>query len=179
MILPAVRDFKDIEKLSKSNYKQCVILDTHIGHLGNILAMLKDKQVFIHLDLIKGLSGEEAAVEYIFQKYKPYGIISTKTKIIKRASQLGVKTILRVFIIDSSALKRSIGIIEQCDADYVEVLPGIASKVIQEVRQKTGKPIIAGGLIDQEEEVEQALAHGAFAVTTSRRELWEKFEFRN
>ncbi|TDM04140.1 glycerol-3-phosphate responsive antiterminator [Macrococcus carouselicus] len=176
MILPAIRDFKDVEKLSRSHYKQCVILDTHIGHLGHILDLLKSKEVFIHIDLIKGLSGEDAAVEYIIQKYKPFGIISTKVKTIRKAKQLGVKTIIRVFIIDSSALARSISIIEQSEADYVEVLPGIASKVIKEVKDKTGKAIIAGGLIETEEEVARAHADGAYKVTTSRRELWQKYE---
>ncbi|GGA96128.1 glycerol-3-phosphate responsive antiterminator [Macrococcus hajekii] len=176
MILPALKDFKDIEKFSQTPYKQCVILDTHIGHLSNVLSLLKDKQVFIHIDLIKGLSTEDAAVEYIIQKYKPYGIISTKQKTINKAKQLGVKTILRVFIIDSSALARSISIIEQTEADYIEVLPGIASKVIKEVRKKTDKRIIAGGLIDTPDEVALALADGAYAVTTSNCHLWSGVE---
>lgn len=178
MILPAIREIKDIEKFIKMDYDTCVILDTHIGHLSNILALLKtaDKKAFIHIDLIKGLSVDEAAVEYVIQKYKPAGIISTKPKLIKKAKHLKVKSVLRVFILDTSALKRSLSLIEQADPDYIEVMPGIASKVINRVKESSNKPIIAGGLIETIEEVETALAHGAYAVTTSNRELWKHYE---
>ncbi|PTK93479.1 glycerol-3-phosphate responsive antiterminator GlpP, partial [Staphylococcus gallinarum] len=30
-ILPAIRSMKDLEKLTKTDYKECVLLDTHIG----------------------------------------------------------------------------------------------------------------------------------------------------
>lgn len=178
MILPAIREIKDIEKLSRMNYDTVVILDTHIGHLSNILALLKaaGKKAFIHIDLIKGLSVDEAAVEYVIQKYKPAGIISTKPKLIKKAKHLKVTTILRVFILDTSALNRSLKLIDQADPDFVEVMPGIASKVINRVKESTSKPIIAGGLIETVEEVETALAHGAYAVTTSSRTLWHYYE---
>ncbi|TDM11849.1 glycerol-3-phosphate responsive antiterminator [Macrococcus lamae] len=178
MILPAIREIRDIERFNKMNYETCVILDTHIGHLTNILELLKsaNKKAYIHLDLIKGLSADEAAVEYIVQKYKPAGIITTKPKLIKKAKHLGMKTVLRVFILDTSALQRSFSLIQQADPDYVEVMPGIASKVIDEVKAKSGKSIIAGGLIETVEEVEAALAHGAELITTSNKPLWKHYE---
>ncbi|KAA1040348.1 glycerol-3-phosphate responsive antiterminator [Macrococcus equipercicus] len=178
MILPAIREIKDIERFNTMNYDTCVILDTHIGHLTNILNLLKsaDKKAYIHLDLIKGLSTDEAAVEYIVQKYKPAGIITTKPKLVKKANHLGVKTVLRVFILDTSALQRSFLLIQQAAPDFVEVMPGIASKVINQVKAKTDKPIIAGGLIETVEEVEAAIAHGAELITTSHRPLWEHYE---
>ncbi len=178
MILPAIREFKDIERFNKLDYSTCVVLDTHIGHLTNILDLLKasGKKAYIHIDLIKGLSGDEAAVEFIVQKYKPEGIVSTKPKLIKRGSQLGVKTILSVFILETMALKRSFTLIQQADPDYVEVLPGIASKVINEVKANSHKPIIAGGLIETVAEVEAAIAHGAELITTSNKDLWKHYE---
>ena len=32
-ILPAIRNIKDLEKLIKTDYKMCVLLDMHIGHI--------------------------------------------------------------------------------------------------------------------------------------------------
>lgn len=61
---------------------------------------------------------------------------------IKKAKALGVVTIFRVFIIDSHALERSIELIQRIEPDYVEVLPGIADKVIQEIHQKQGHPLL-------------------------------------
>lgn len=126
----------------------------------------------LHIDLIKGLSNDEAAVEYVIQQYKPHGIISTKSKIIKRAKKLNTLTILRVFILDSTALSRSIELIKQSDPDLVEVLPGVATKVIKEISDKTGKRIIAGGLINTKEEIDLAIESGAQYVTSSDIAIW-------
>jgi len=51
-------------------------------------------------------------------------------------------------------------------------LPGIIPSLIKEIQEKTGLPIIAGGLIRTKEDVDNCLANGAFAVTTSNKELW-------
>lgn len=173
-ILPAIRSMKDMEKFLNMDYERCVLLDTHIGHLQGVLEQMKkhQKEVMLHIDLIKGLSNDEAAVEYVIQQYKPHGIISTKSKIIKRAKKLNTLTILRVFILDSTALSRSIELIKQSDPDLVEVLPGVATKVIKEISDKTGKRIIAGGLINTKEEIDLAIESGAQYVTSSDITIW-------
>ena len=109
-ILPAIRTMKDLEKLINTYYKECVLLDTHIGHLKSIMELLdkNNLETYIHIDLIKGMSHDEFACEYIIQNYKPKGIVSTKTKVIKKAKALNTTSILRVFVIDSHALTRSI-----------------------------------------------------------------------
>ncbi|MGJ5712065.1 glycerol-3-phosphate responsive antiterminator [Staphylococcus auricularis] len=173
-ILPAIRNMKDMEKFVQTDYRSCVLLDTHIGHLDGIFNYLKKEQIetFIHIDLIKGMSHDEFACEYIIQNYKPKGIISTKTKVIKRAKDLDTVTVLRVFIIDSHALERSIQLIQRTEPDYVEVLPGVASKAIQQIKEATQIPVIAGGLISDEVEIDTAVDYGAHLVTTSKRALW-------
>ncbi|MGO1758608.1 glycerol-3-phosphate responsive antiterminator [Mammaliicoccus vitulinus] len=173
-ILPAIRSMKDMEKFFKMDYDRCVLLDTHIGHLQGILEQMKkhNKEVMLHIDLIKGVSNDEAAVEYVIQQYKPHGVISTKSKIIKRAKKLNTLTILRVFILDSTALSRSIELIKQSDPDLVEVLPGVATKVIKEISDQTGKRIIAGGLINTEEEINLAIESGAQYITSSDVSIW-------
>ena len=125
----------------------------------------------LHIDLIKGLSNDEAAVEYVIQQYKPHGIISTKSKLLS-VQKLNTLTILRVFILDSTALSRSIELIKQSDPDLVEVLPGVATKVIKEISDKTGKRIIAGGLINTKEEIDLAIESGAQYVTSSDIAIW-------
>ena len=40
-LLPAIRSMKDMEKFFKLDYKRCVLLDTHIGHLQGILNQMK------------------------------------------------------------------------------------------------------------------------------------------
>ncbi|MNJ04459.1 Glycerol-3-phosphate responsive antiterminator [compost metagenome] len=48
--------------------------------------------------------------------------------------------------------------------------------MIREVHERSGIPIFAGGLIRTVQDVEQAIAAGASAVTTSRAELWKYFD---
>lgn len=173
-ILPAIRNMRDLERLTKTNYKACVLLDMHIGHLKSIMGLLKQNNIkcYIHIDLIKGLSHDEFACEYIIQQYQPKGIVSTKTKVIRKAKSLNTLTIFRVFIIDSQALTRSIELIKKVEPDFVEVLPGIASKAVNQIQKETLTSVIAGGLINDEEEIQEAISSGAKYVTTSYQKLW-------
>src|SRR5699024_6012914 len=173
-LLPAIRSMKDMEKFFKLDYKRCVLLDTHFGHLQGILNQMKknDKEVMLHIELIKGLSNDEAAVEYIIQQFRTYGVISTKSKVIRRDNKLTTLTTLRLYILDSNDLSRSIYLIKQAYLDFVEVLPGVDAKVIKEISEKTGKSIIAGGLINTEEEIQLAIESGAKYITTSDTEIW-------
>ncbi len=131
-----------------------------------------DKKVFIHMDLIQGMKADEYATEYVCQTFKPFGIISTKGNVIVKAKQNDVVTVQRLFLIDSTSLEKSIKHIERSKPDYIEVLPGIVPKYIQLVKEKTGIPVFAGGLIETKEEVQAALAAGASVITTSNRKLW-------
>ena len=90
------------------------------------------------------MAHDEYACEYIIQTYKPKGLFQqkqsySKSKIIKCTYYF------RVFIIDSQALNRSIQLIKKVDPDYVEVLPGIAHKIVENVREATTAKIIAVG----------------------------------
>ena len=53
------------------------------------------------------------------------------------------------------------------------MLPGLVPKAITQLRGAVGKPIIAGGMITEQAEVEQALAAGAAGVSTSVEALWQ------
>ncbi len=85
---------------------------------------------------------------------------------------LNTLTIFRVFIIDSQALTRSIELIKKVEPDYVEVLPGVASKAVSKIQQETSASVIAGGLIDEQSEIREAISNGAKYVTTSYEKLW-------
>ncbi|HJF67028.1 MAG TPA: glycerol-3-phosphate responsive antiterminator, partial [Staphylococcus kloosii] len=90
----------------------------------------------------------------------------------KKAKALNTTSILRVFVIDSHALTRSIELINRVEPDFVEVLPGIASKAIKVIGDETNAKVIAGGLIKEQDEVKQAINSGAKYITSSDRSLW-------
>ena len=50
------------------------------------------------------------------------------------------------------------------EPDYVEVLPGVASKAVSKIQQETSASVIAGGLIDEQSEIREAIS---MALSTS------------
>lgn len=176
-ILPAIRSMKDFDKMLHFPFEYGIFLDMHVGMVKSAFdyAREQDKKMFIHLDLIHGLSSDEYATEFLTQYVKPYGIISTKGSVIMKGRQKGLFTTQRAFIIDTSALERSIKLIEKTNPDYVEILPGVVPKIINEIHTRTGKPIFAGGLIETVNEVNEALEAGACAITTSNKDLWKHY----
>ena len=176
-ILPAARKIKDLEKLLSTSFEYIVLLDSHVGELKSLidLANFHGKKLLLHADLIEGLKNDEYAAEFLCQNIKPAGLISTRANVILKAKQNRMLAIQRLFLLDSNALEKSYTLLERTKPDYIEVLPGIIPNIIREVHEKVGIPIFAGGLIRSVDDVENALAAGATAVTTSRPQLWKHY----
>ena len=77
-----------------------------------------------------------------------------------------------VALLDSMALKNVERHFSQESADLVEVLPGLMPKIIRQLCRTTGRPIIAGGLITDKEDVTGALGAGAVAVSSTNPAVW-------
>lgn len=174
-IIPAINNMKDYEKLLEKPIRSIVVLDSHVAQISEMVRMAKrhHKHLFLHADLIQGLKNDVYAAEFICQDVRPDGLISTRSTVLDVAKKRGIVTILRAFLLDSRSLETSYRQLEQVRPDMVEVLPGLIPSMIREVRQRTGIPVIAGGLIRTREEVEDAFAAGAVAISTSNRALWD------
>ncbi|MGA9174493.1 MAG: glycerol-3-phosphate responsive antiterminator [Thermoactinomyces sp.] len=174
-ILPAAKSIKDFEKMMKSPFQTIILLDAHVAQLQSLmkLAARYQKQVLLHVDLIQGLKSDEYAAEFLCQVVKPAGLISTRTPVVQVAKKKSLIAIQRVFLLDTHALETSYRLLKTSQPDYIEVLPGVIPHIIKEVRENTGIPILAGGLIRSHKEVKEALEAGAEAVTTSSQNLWD------
>ncbi|MCP1306804.1 glycerol-3-phosphate responsive antiterminator [Paenibacillus tyrfis] len=176
-ILPAVRKLKDLEHLLASSYVWIVLLDSHVSQLMSVAQLVRQhkKQLLVHVDLIHGLKNDDYAIEFLCQSMRPAGIISTRSSAVATAKKHKVLGIQRHFLLDSIALDTTYRLSEKVAPDYIEVMPGVMPHIIAEMRSKLDIPILAGGLIRTNEDVELALGSGAVAVTTSRRELWDAY----
>ena len=125
------------------------------------------------MDLVNGLSSKEISVDFIKNTTQADGIISTKPMIVKRAKELGLLTIQRLFIIDSIALENSKRQIEIYHPDCVEIMPGIMPKILKDIRAFVNVPVIAGGLLTDKKDVMGALSAGADAISTTNENLWK------
>lgn len=174
-IIPAAYKMKDFEKLvGYDKYEYIILLNIHVAQLRSVLtfAKKKEKKILLHADMIHGLKSDDYASEYLCQIIKPAGLISTKPNVIHVAKKNSLIAIQRLFLIDLFALERSYKTIEQSQPDFVEVLPGVIPHLIKEVNEVTKIPIIAGGLIRTEKEMNAALKAGAQAITTRIKTLW-------
>jgi glycerol uptake operon antiterminator len=174
-VIPAAKTVKDFEALLASPYSYIILLQSHIAQLQPLfqLARKQDKRVLLHADLIQGLKHDEAAAQFLCQYIQPYGLISTHSAVLSVAKKHDILAIQRVFLLDSQSLETSLRVLASSTPDYVEVIPGAMPHVIAEVKSRAKVPLLAGGFLRTRADVEQALAAGATAVTTSQRQLWE------
>lgn len=130
------------------------------------------KPIFVHTDLVKGLSNDKEAINFIKKYINPAGIVSTKSATLKAAKKKGLKTIQRIFLIDSRSLTNAIESIRENDPDIVEVMPALAYSIVETLKKDIDKPIILGGLIDNKEQILNGLKAGADGVSFSKSDLW-------
>lgn len=173
-VIPAVRSVKDFEDLMHWQFPYLILLDSHIGQLHGLLQLARrhGKKVILHADLVQGLKNDEYGAQFLCQFIKPDGLISTHHTVVTTARKRGILAIQRIFLLDSHSLETSYRILQSSQPDYLEVLPGVLPDVIQEIRERTHLPILAGGFIRTIGDIETILQAGATAITTSSRELW-------
>lgn len=174
-VVGAIRNDNDLKKIILSKVQIVFILYGSITNVQEICDTLRkaDKVVFIHVDMIDGLKSDQKGIEFIKQHANPFGIITTKQNNIKYAHKLGLYTIMRIFVIDSLSLETGIKNIQAVSPNAVEVMPGIASKIIRSLEKEIHLPIIAGGLINTKKEIMESISAGAMAVSTTAQELWD------
>jgi len=174
-IIAAVRDTRVLPQVYKSTVGFVFLLCGEIGELEEQCALLHQagKKVFLHLDLLDGLKSDSSGIRFLSRNCHPEGIISTKVQCLKLAKEAGMMTILRCFAIDTLALKTGARHAHTAKPDFVEVLPGLSTKIIRLAVAHFDVPVIAGGLLNDPEDVKAALQAGATAVSTSAIQLWK------
>ena len=173
-VIAAVKDETGLKECLYSESQIIFLLFGDICSVGRYVEIAKSagKMVFVHMDLINGLGNKEVAVDFIREHTGVDGIISTKPQLVKRAKELGLFGILRIFVIDSMAFGN---IEKQCASlvpDAVEILPGLMTKIIKKLCSTVNVPIIAGGLISDKEDVMNALNAGAVAISVTNQRVW-------
>ena len=119
-----------------------------------------------------GLSSKEVAVDFLQKYTNADGIITTKPTLIKRAKELGLFTILRLFLIDSMAYENIDRQVKSSRPDLIEILPALMPKVIAKVCQSTSTPVIAGGLVSEKEDILALLDAGATSISSTNEKIW-------
>ena len=174
-IIAAVKSMEDVEECCKhDDIRVIFILFGDVCSIGSIVKTIRDagKIAMVHMDLISGLSPKEIAVEFIKEQTEADGIISTKPSLIKKAKEMSMYTVLRVFLLDSMAFENIRQQQHMVRPDFIEVLPGVMPKVIGNICKDLPVPVIAGGMIREKEDVMALLKAGVTSVSSTNPEIW-------
>ena len=172
-VAAAVRTREDFEIALKSRVDVIFLLYSSIMNIKGYIDKCHkaNKKIFIHMDFVEGIGKDRAGLEFL--KYQGVDVIlTTKTNMIRPAKDLGLVTVQRFFIVDSHSVDTAVESIRIAKPDVVEIMPGVVSKKIREFSEKVSNDILAGGLVEFKEDVDEAIAAGATAVSTADRELW-------
>lgn len=129
------------------------------------------KYIMVHLDLAEGIGRDRTGIRYLAQCGVD-GILSTKGQLIRFAREQKLLTVQRFFAVDSGGAESIGELMRGANPHILEIMPGVVTKVIRRYSEG-GVPVIAGGLIQTRQELQEALAAGARAVSTGEPMLWE------
>ncbi len=175
-VIPAVRRNEELSLALSSPSETIFLLKTGIFDLPDALraAHKAGKKLFVHADFTDGVSRDVHGVNFL-RSIGCDGIISTRANLVKYASEAGLCSVGRYFVIDSRATDTALESISQTSPSMIEIMPGVIPKIITRFVTETDIPVIAGGLIENEREVRAAVAAGAAAVSASDASLWNIF----
>lgn len=175
-IIPAARNIEDFKyALQHSVSPSVILLFGDINTLPSLLAQAQQhkKRLMVHFDLLDGIGKDKAGISYI-ARLGVHTLLTTKSQLCKYAHEEGLMVIQRVFLMDSEAVKTCLQIAKSAKPDVIEMLPAtVPAGLIQKIANETGLPLIAGGLLNTPEEVQDVLSKGVCAISTAKKELWK------
>ncbi|WP_058913504.1 glycerol-3-phosphate responsive antiterminator [Entomohabitans teleogrylli] len=174
-VIAAVKDSASLQLAVASDCQFISVLYGNICTISGIVQKIKQagKYAFVHVDLLEGASNKEVVIQFLKLVTQADGIISTKAAMLKAARAEGYFCIHRMFIVDSISFHNIEKQVAQSNADCIEILPGCMPKVLGWVTGKVRQPLIAGGLVCDEEDARNAIAAGVAALSTTNTEVWK------
>jgi glycerol uptake operon antiterminator len=177
-IIPYVTEGVDKQTLAIAAASLIMIGGGELAELPTLMERLSKPPfaatpVLLHIDLVNGLTNDESGLRYVATMERVNGIITTRHHLAPLARKLDLMCVVRLFLQDGRAVERGLGVIEKSHPDAVELLPGVAFLQVAERFAKLPIPCIAGGLIRTKQTVQQILAAGCKAVSTTNVSLWE------
>lgn len=175
LIIPAVRKPEQVAQAVRAHGRIVYLLT---GDPENCEAILRPvleagKVPIVNLDLLNGFSRDRYAVNYL-KRAGAMGVISTHQDPLRHALSIGLYGIQRTFLLDTGAMEAICNQIRNSNVSALEILPApVAPRMVARVRAiSEDLPLVGGGLIDTLKEVEDLLAKGLSAVSTSNQPMW-------
>ncbi|GGH13135.1 glycerol uptake operon antiterminator regulatory protein [Paenibacillus segetis] len=177
-IIASVTKEEQFVQVLQSDVERVNLMIGHIGNIEEYISQLHDagKQVYAHIEMITGLGRDAHSISYLCDKFKADGIVTTKSGAITAARQVGIKSIQRIFAIDTAAINTAVKMINSTKPDEVELMPGLMPRVTRELKAMIEQPLIVGGLIRHEHELIEAIESGADYISSGDPMIWRHAE---
>ena len=173
-VMPAILDDSVIDQFVESTSLSCILAQFSLTDLESVIRRIKDgsdQLVIVNIDSIIGLAQDRGGVEYL-AKIGADGVVTTRSSLISRGAEAGLVTVQKLFVTDRSNLHRAASAVQGAKADLLQIMPSPVLPFVADHPIMQLRPVIAGGFIRDQVDIDRALEHGAIAVSVSSPELW-------
>ncbi len=173
-IIPVVRHEDQLSRALKSRVAWVFLACGDINTVAEPVRRTREagKLALLYLDFVAGVGADLAAVRFVRDQLQADGLVTVKSQVVQYAREEGLWAVQNLFVIDTQAVKTGLQAVSHSRPHVIEILPGIMPRVIAEIASQGIYPLLAGGLLESHEDIEQALLAGATAVGTSHTALW-------
>ncbi|KPB05584.1 glycerol-3-phosphate responsive antiterminator [Bacillus sp. CHD6a] len=174
-MIASIKDTKSLDQFIESDIQCAFLLVGNISVIKRYVDLLKkhNRFVFLHLEKIPGVSFDREGLKFIAKYVQPTGIVTTKSSLIQLAKKEGLLTIQRLFLVDTEAVKNGLKAVNTIQPHALEIMPALMPEMIVKLKRKTNLPIITGGLIQHNQQIDDAIQSGAIAVSTGKPRFWQ------
>lgn len=173
-VIPVVRHVNQLDRALDSRAAWVFLACGDINAVAGPVRRTREagKLALLYLDFVAGVGSDLAAVRFVRDQLQADGLVTVKSQVVQYAREEGLWAVQNLFVIDSQAVKTGLQAVAQSRPHVIEILPGIIPRVIGEIAGQGYYPLLAGGLLENPEDVQRALKAGATAVGTSHADLW-------
>jgi glycerol uptake operon antiterminator len=141
--------------------------------LGRLVRRIHEanKLVAVHADLVGGLRADRAGVEWLASTGVD-AVISSHGQLMTAIRHGGMTAIHRLLLVRRNQLDTAVAAIGRSAPNIVEILPGVILPSVLGMMPRFEVPVLAGGFVRTEADVQAILSAGALGVTTTSRALW-------
>ncbi|MCR3721718.1 MULTISPECIES: glycerol-3-phosphate responsive antiterminator [Prauserella salsuginis group] len=173
-VIASIKDESGLQAVATADPQVTFLLYGSVLTLPDLVEQLRatGKTVLVNVDLVEGLVNRDVAVDFVAERTRADGVLSSKASIVRAAKARGLLAVHRFFLVDSFSYHNLGKQLAISKPDYIEILPGCVPRVITWIREETDVPIIAGGLVCDKDDVVAALRAGATAIASSNVGVW-------
>lgn len=178
LIIPSVHNLATLDRALEAPPSAVLLVDVHIGNVGPLARKCHaaGHKVLVRPDLIEGLKSDSRGITLLKQEFNVDGAFTGSVSTARFAKKAGLDVYWRFFLLDTRALDSAAKQMSTLPWDGYEIAPGpLALQCAETLIASSGnKPLVAGGFVSTQEQVDALFAAGYSAVNTSDQSLWPK-----